>query len=190
MYGRAPPVRSKHEPMNRELKELLQGRWLGHPLHPALAHIPTALFPAAMVFDLLAWYARSGNAAFARTSFWCILVGLLAVLAVVPTGLADFSEIKPEKPARRIGWVHMILNVIVSVLFLINLVLRWQNPQIVALVPLWLSIIGTVILLYSGWLGGRMVYEYGIGVARQSKGVYRKLAQAGGAKMPDQNGGG
>jgi len=32
------------------VKELLQGRWMNHPLHPALAHIPTGLWPAALVF--------------------------------------------------------------------------------------------------------------------------------------------
>ena len=30
------------------LKDLLQGKWLGHPLHPALVHVPTGLWPAAL----------------------------------------------------------------------------------------------------------------------------------------------
>lgn len=35
------------------LKDFLQGKWLGHPLHPLLVHLPTALWPAALVFDIL-----------------------------------------------------------------------------------------------------------------------------------------
>ena len=34
-------------------KALLQGKWLGHPLHPALVHLPTGLFPAALLFDVI-----------------------------------------------------------------------------------------------------------------------------------------
>src|SRR5688572_10690449 len=38
----------------RAMKEFLQGKWLGHPLHAALVHLPMALWPAAAVFDVLA----------------------------------------------------------------------------------------------------------------------------------------
>src|SRR5437868_627890 len=53
-------------------------------------------------------------------------------------------------------------------------------------IPLLLSAVGTLILICSAYLGGRMVYEYGISVARMSKKKWRKLAAAGGANLPPE----
>lgn len=169
------------------LKKILQGTWLGHPLHPAIVHIPTALWPAAVIFDLLSRFGVGGNV-MVQTAFYCIAGGLLAALLAVPTGLADFVEIKPEKPARRIGWWHMLLNAVVAVLFAVNLGLRadaFRTPERVSLVQLTLSLVGTLILFVSGYLGGLMAYDHGIGVARMSKKKWRKLAEAGKANVPE-----
>jgi uncharacterized membrane protein len=35
------------------IKSFLQGKWLGHPLHPALVHIPVGAWTAALIFDLI-----------------------------------------------------------------------------------------------------------------------------------------
>jgi hypothetical protein len=44
--------------------------------------------------------------------------------------------------------------------------------------------IGTVVLIGSAYLGGLMVYDYGIGVARHSKEKWREVAEAAGANVP------
>jgi uncharacterized membrane protein len=75
------------------------------------------------------------------------------------------------------------------VLFAVNLALRWQtlrDASEVNRIPLLLSAVGTLILIVSAYLGGRMVYEYGISVARMSKKKWRKLAAAGGANFPPE----
>jgi uncharacterized membrane protein len=41
--------------------DFLKGKWLGHPLHPILVHIPMALWPASLIFDLLSGSATGGN---------------------------------------------------------------------------------------------------------------------------------
>ena len=167
------------------LKAFLQGKWLGHPLHPALVHVPTGLWPAALAFDLLDW-ARYGDGDFARAAFYCIAVGLAGAVLAVPPGIADWLEIKPEKPARKIGLYHLALNLSAAAVWLINLALRWRDPDAVPTSGLLLSMAGVAILLVSGYLGGRMVYEYGIGVARQSKKKWRMTAHAGGANLPEE----
>jgi len=167
------------------LKDLLQGKWLGHPLHPALVHVPTALFPAALVFDLLSF--ASGNV-FVRMSLCAIGLALLVVLIAVPTGLADWSSVKPGKPARAIGRRHLLLNVLVTVLFAINLALRWDDRDTghVSIVQLLLSMIGVGLLFVSGYLGGLMVFDYGVAVARHSKKKWRAIAEAGKARLPEE----
>ena len=165
--------------------DLLKGKWLGHPLHPLLVHVPMALWPAALLFDLLSRAGFGGNA-MVRTSFFAIGLGLAVALLAVPTGIVDWSGIKREKPAWKIGLWHMILNAVVLILFAINFTLRLGNYREAALVPvapLVLSIAGTLVLVVSAYLGGRMVYAYGINVARLSKGKWRKVAESAGANV-------
>jgi len=83
----------------------------------------------------------------------------------------------------------MILNLLVVLLFAINLGLRVQTfreATTVAGAPLLLSILGTALLIGSAYLGGMMTYTYGISVARMSKDKWRKIAEAGGANLPPE----
>ena len=166
--------------------EFLQGKWLGHPLHPALVHIPTALWPAAFVFDLL---SLGGEIAFAPLAFYAILAGLVVAVLAFPTGIADWTDIKREKPAWKLGLIHMLLNVVVSVMWAINLALRVPTYSSAASVPtglVALSGVATLLLVVSGYLGGRMIYDHGISVARLSKEKWRKIAKEGGAALPPE----
>ena len=101
------------------LKALLQGKWLGHPLHPALVHLPVGAWTGALIFDLCSIASIGGNSA-VLASFACIVIGIVVALAAAPTGLADWWEIKPEKPAYKIGLWHMSMNVLVLILFIAN----------------------------------------------------------------------
>src|SRR5207302_7807137 len=105
------------------LLDILKGTWLEHPLHPILAHVPMAMWPSALIFDLLSQRQIGGNA-MVRLSFYAIIFGLAAALLAVPTGLVDWSGIKREKPAWKIGLYHMSLNLIATLLFAVNLALR------------------------------------------------------------------
>jgi uncharacterized membrane protein len=170
------------------VKAFLQGRWLGHPLHALLVHVPTALWPASLVFDLLALLGVAGPA-MVRTAFYAILLGLVVALLAVPAGLADWSDIKPEKPARRLGLYHMLLNLLIWTLWAVNLAWRWQLPETAeaaSLGAVLLSFLANGLLLISGYLGGRMVYDFGISVARVSKQRWRRVAAAGGARLPSE----
>ena len=170
------------------LADLLKGKWLGHPLHPALVHLPVGLWTATLVFDLLSQFDLGGNA-MVQLSFWSIALGLAAAFLAIPTGLADWSEIKKDKPAWKFGLYHMGLNLMVTVIFAVNLGLRVGNFREVRDVsqgPLILSVIGVALLIPSAYLGGRMVFDYGTGVARMSKRKWRRMAEAGGANVPPE----
>ena len=167
------------------ITDLLKGKWLGHPLHPILVHVPMAVWPAALLFDLLSRAGIGGNA-ITRTSFFAIGFGLAVALLAVPTGIVDWWGIKREKPAWKIGLWHMLLNVVLLILFAINFTLRhgtYRKAEMVSGGPLMLSIIGTLVLFVSAYLGGRMVYAYGINVARLSKSKWRKIAESAGANV-------
>lgn len=149
-------------------------------------HVPVALWPGALLFDLLSFAGVGGNA-MVRLSFVAIAFGLAAAAFAVPTGVADWSEIKQEKPAWKIGLYHMGANLIVIILYAINLGLRletFETATRIAPMPLILSAIGTVVLFGSAYLGGMMVYDHGASVARESKHKWRKAAEAGNANVP------
>ena len=168
--------------------DFLKGKWLGHPLHPVLVHIPVALWPSSLVFDLLAYSGTGGNA-MVRTAFFAILAGLVAAGAAIPTGVVDWMGIKREKPAWKLGLWHMILNAVATIAFAVSLALRWptfREAQTVETLPLAISAAGTALLLVSAYLGGRMVYAYGISVARMSKTKWRKIAEASSANLPPE----
>ncbi len=83
-------------------KDLLQGRWLGHALHPVLVMVPTGSWTAATVLDLV---GGEGGRSAART-----LVGL-GVLTAVPsawTGWAEWSDANQRD--RRTATVHALVN--------------------------------------------------------------------------------
>ena len=167
-------------------KELLQGNWLGHPLHPALVHVPTGLWPAALVFDLLTLVGEGSNVA-VRVSFWALVVGLAAALLAAPTGVADWWDIKKEKRAHTLGLWHMILNLSVVALIATSIVLRLRqgiDATSVAGGAIAINVVANAVLAVSGYLGGRMVFEYGISVARISKKKWRRIAQEGKARLP------
>src|SRR5207244_4907054 len=151
----------------KPLLDFLKGKALWHPLHPILAHVPMAMWPGALIFDLLSQCPIGGNA-MVRLSFYAIIFGLAAALLAAPTGVVDWSGIKKEKPAWKIGLYHMSLNLIVALLFAINLGLRMQtfrDDTIVVGAPLLLSIVGTALVIGSAYLGGLMTYNFGMRVA-------------------------
>lgn len=124
-----------------------------------------------------------------RLSFYCIAFGLGAALLAVPTGLADWSSIKKQNPAWQIALYHMAMNLVTAVLFAVNLGIRlntFRNGEAVSVGPFLLSAIGTVLVFVSGYLGGLMVYDYGISVGRLSKKKWRRIAEAGGARVPEK----
>ena len=169
--------------------DFLQGKWLKHPLHPALVHIPTGVWPFAFLADVISQFRA--DPVWGQLAFYAILLGLAVALLAIPTGYADWTDIRPEKPAWKLGLIHMILNVFVTILWGINLILRARGLQTAAAVPsglVALSGLATLLLLISGYLGGRMIYAYGISVARLSKKKWREIAEEGGAAVPPENG--
>lgn len=165
------------------LKSLLQGDWLGHPLHPVFVSLPVALWPTAMVCDVLA-AAGASPEVLGRMAMVSILLGLAGAMLSIPTGLADWWEIQREKRAWKLGLYHMLLNVLATIIWATNIGIRFANADVhVTLATLALSIVGTLLIGGSAWLGGRMVYDQGTGIARTSKKRWRRIAKAAGARL-------
>jgi uncharacterized membrane protein len=158
------------------------------PLHSLVVHLPMAGWIGALLFDLLSRIHVGGNS-MVRLSFFSIIFGLATALVAIPTGLLDWTGVKPEKPAWKLGLFHMAANLIVTLLFAANVGVRlstWRTAAMVSPPALLLSAAGTLLLFVGAYLGGLMVYNHGVGVARRSKEKYRRMAEKGGARVPEK----
>jgi uncharacterized membrane protein/nitrite reductase/ring-hydroxylating ferredoxin subunit len=152
------------------IKAFLQGKPFRHPLHPALVHFPIGLFLLSLVLDVVS-YLRFTSGSLFQASFYAMAIGLAAGILAVIAGLADRAEIRLDHPARKTANLHMTLNLSALGLFVINLFLRLRQPELAVppLGNLLLSLLGVGMILFSGYLGGTMVYDDGVGVGRHRR---------------------
>lgn len=135
----------------------------GHPLHPMIIPFPIAFLVGAFVTDLAFW--ANGNAFWAMASMWLIGAAIVMALLAAVAGFTDFA-FEPRIRALTDSWHHMIGNLTVVVVSLINLYIRYAQGAEVAITPwgLFLSFVVVLILLYTGWKGWEMVYRHRVGV--------------------------
>jgi nitrite reductase/ring-hydroxylating ferredoxin subunit len=90
-------------------------------------------------------------------------VGLAGALSAAVFGLADWSYTGGR--ARRVGAVHGLTNVLIAGLYAASLAARQRGHRGAGIA---LSSAGFSLLLFSSWLGGELVYRYGVGVNREA----------------------
>ena len=137
----------------------------GHPFHPILVTIPIGTWAASLVFDIIG-LASDDPAPFVVGARVLILIGIVGAVLAAAIGLVDYAQLARGTAARQTATVHMALNLGVTVLFLVNLLLRWSaDDDEVSIVGFILSIVALGALGGSGWLGGKLAYHYGVRVA-------------------------
>jgi uncharacterized membrane protein len=135
----------------------------GHPIHPMLVPIPIVCFIGAFVADI--FYVRGGGdqAIAASASIWLLAIGLVGAALAATAGFTDYfgsARIRDIKDATH----HMIANLLAVVLEVVNLFVRLNDREAIAGTGIILSGIVVLILLYSGWKGGELVFRHGVGV--------------------------
>ena len=130
----------------------------GHPIHTILVHIPIGLFVFSFIADL-ASFVQSASDAWPTVALFCMGGGIVGALLAAPFGLIDLLSIEDER-AKKIGITHMVANLAVVVLYVINFILRFQGTT--GATPLVMSAIAILLLAVAGWLGGQMIYVHGV----------------------------
>jgi uncharacterized membrane protein len=136
----------------------------GHPIHPMLVPFPIVFLVSAFVCDLVYW--RTRNPSWAVAAMWLLGAALVTAALAAIAGLIDFLgdvRIRQKRPA----WFHLIGNVTAVVLALINFIIRYANGAEAGVFPwgIWLSLVVVLLLLFTGWMGGELVYRGKVGVA-------------------------
>jgi nitrite reductase/ring-hydroxylating ferredoxin subunit/uncharacterized membrane protein len=147
----------KPEQPRYRIKDVLNGVWLGHALHPALVSIPLGAWTATVLCDL-EWLLDPDHASerAADTTLW---VGLIGAAGSAATGVTSWAD--TDGPERRLGIWHGLLNGSVMVLNLCSALLRLGGQRRLA-VPLTAFAFATS--LYTAYLGGELTYSAGVNV--------------------------
>ncbi|MBV9329435.1 MAG: Rieske 2Fe-2S domain-containing protein [Chloroflexi bacterium] len=145
-------VTSAGGPAGRQIKNWLNGVWLGHPLHPALTDAAIGAWSTGFILDVVG-ATREADAA--------MTVGVLAAVPTALSGSADFADISEEP--RRIALIHAVLNATGLVLMVGSLAARRGDKRGLGI---GLSTLGLGLTGVSAWLGGELVYRLGTQVSR------------------------
>jgi nitrite reductase/ring-hydroxylating ferredoxin subunit len=133
------------------LRNVLDGLWLGAPLHPALTDVPLGSWTAAAALDAID--SPAADAA--------LVVGVLGALPAALTGLNDWSHLRGD--SKRVGTVHALGNSTALVLNLVSLGLRRGGRRGTGRV---LSGLAYGSALFSAHLGGQLSFGLGVRVNR------------------------
>jgi len=134
-----------------------------HPIHVMLISFPIGLWAFSLVCDLVHFFGW-GGAEWETVAYFTMAGGIVTALIAAVPGFIDLLGITEPK-LKRIGLVHMILNLTIVALYVVNLFMRRGSLPVDGKVPLILSIISIALLLVSGWLGGELVHVYRVSVA-------------------------
>lgn len=146
-----------------------------HPIHPMLVAFPIGLFVTSFIFDVAS--VLTHHPSLFAPGWYCIAAGLIASLGAAVPGVIDlFSVVPPNSSGRSRGYRHALLNGCAVVLFLIVCIRRFGPNAWPDTLSLALSGAGVVVLGFSGWLGGTLVY-------RNQIGVDHRYANAGKSKL-------
>src|SRR2546423_7100392 len=146
---------------------------MGAPMHPIFVHFTIALTSASLAFDALGFFF--GKASLTAAGEWTLVGSALMTLATLSTGLtASTCAPVEEGEARSFLRAHMALGFIFYGLLLAITFWRislWQNGQSVSWVYLAALAVVSLVMTVQGYLGGELVYRYGVEVEQ----AYREL---------------
>lgn len=130
------------------LVDAAKGKWLGHPVHPALTDLPIGFWTSAMTVDFFG--GPTADSVARRLIGW----GNVAAVPTAVAGLADARERSDDD--QRVAVVHASLNVAGLLAYVFSWIARGRGRRRWGVVS---SLVGASLLTASGHLGGYLVFD-------------------------------
>lgn len=152
----------------------------GHPIHPMIIPFPIALWVFSFIADLI--YLWRGNPVWRDyIAFYALLAGIIGAALAAVFGIIDWLSIK-EREVKKVADWHARLNVIALLIFAASFYLRTTGgSRLISgsyTIPFVLSLIGIILITISGYLGGELVFKYGVAVNPQHDTLPEERAKA------------
>ena len=148
---------------------------MGAPMHPIFVHFTIALTSASLVFDALGLFFS--KASLTAAGGWTLVGSAVMTLATISTGLTSSARAPVEEgEARSFLRAHMALGLIFYGLLVAITFWRlslWQDGQSVSWLYLAVLAAVSLVMTVQGYLGGELVYRYGVEVEQS----YRELPE-------------
>jgi uncharacterized membrane protein len=148
---------------------------MGAPMHPIFVHYTIALTSASLVFDALGFFLSKPSLTAAGA--WTLLGSAVMTLMTISTGLSSSTRAPVEEgEARSFLRAHMVLGLVFFGLLVAITFWRvslWQTGKGVSWLYLIALAVVALIMTVQGYLGGELVYRYGVEVEQ----TYRELPE-------------
>ena len=138
--------------------------------HAVLNDLPAALLVVAVLFDLAA--AATKRESLVWAGIWTLWAGVIGGWAAVVAGELAEKAIDHGEAIHQIMEKHQTMAIMTMSLFTIVLIWkmarRFQMPSQELALTRALSIVGLAGLVWTGVLGGRLVFEHAAGIPTQA----------------------
>lgn len=140
-------------------------------LHPLTVHLPIGLLLGNCILTLV--FMRRGDRGAELAAYHCLWLGVLALLPAIGLGVFDAVRYlgQPTQHPDALVWInaHALVGLALGVVYWQAWQIRRRNPAVLDdpatrrgyLVRIGL---GAGLLIITGWIGGHMVYQLGVGI--------------------------
>jgi uncharacterized membrane protein len=139
----------------------------GHPLHPPLTDATIGTYTFATIAAVL---SKLGVAEHGLAQAWwlALVTGLVVTVPTALTGLADWLLITRGSDLWKTATLHLTAMVTAGVFFLLAAVFGHgcYTERHITTGPFVLTLVGFILLTTGGWLGGSIVFRYGMRVEK------------------------
>ena len=138
----------------KQVKNFLNGTWLGHPLHPVLTDVPVGAWVSTSVLDTVA--SLTEDESMERAADITLSVGLMAAAGAAVTGLTDWADTHGQQ--RKLGLLHGLTMGAAVTAYTSSLLSRLLGSRSTGVA---MANTGLALLTLGAYLGGDEVYDLG-----------------------------
>jgi nitrite reductase/ring-hydroxylating ferredoxin subunit/uncharacterized membrane protein len=142
----------------RLFQDLMNGSFLGHSTHGLLTDAAVGAVTALLVLDIVAVVFGADGSGFETASLVVLGFGALSAWGAVLAGLTDHKDVD-SGDARNMATLHGLINIFATIGYTVAFFVRLGGGIGAAR---WISLVAFLLLASGAFIGGHLVYKYGV----------------------------